>query len=369
MRTPGRRQVRRYFGVLAAAVAFFLALPCALSLAFLWRSGELSSYSETVRRQQETGAMWESAINGGYHRYQLEVYRASKADVLALGSSRMLRFHQEYFDSSFSSAGLGMSDLAEGKVFLGQALAIHKPKVILLGLDFWWFNGDAAQGPGTDEADNAPSAITRSKLVAPYTWLWQGKVAPGEFGGTLLRGAPQDRLGVHAIVWNEGFLADGSSGPLEDGPSDLAPDRFDDGLARARAGADKFQAGTSLGDRLALLKEILATARQNDVQVVLFLGPMPPPVAEAMRASGADYAYVDKLKGALNAMPVEYYDFLTPSPLTSDPADYTDGVHWGQRLSGAMVLEMLNRNPNSALAPYVDRAWLEQDVARLTSAG
>lgn len=93
---------------------------------------------------------------------------------------------------------------------------------------------------------------------------------------------------------------------------------------------------------------------------------MPPQVLDAMRRSDRDYSYINELQTALDAIPTEYYDFLSPQPITEDNLDFQDGMHGSQLLYDKILLAIVETNPKSALAPYIDKAWLQQDIRQLT---
>ena len=129
-----------YFGIiLAFGFIAALALGSVYGL-FLWRAGELSSLSDIVARQGQTGTVYGSAVHDDSFAYKLQLVSTAKPNVIALGSSRVLQFRQAHFTETFINADRAMTTPAEEIKFLDALLPRHKPKVVILGVDFWWFN-------------------------------------------------------------------------------------------------------------------------------------------------------------------------------------------------------------------------------------
>ena len=51
-----------------------------------------------------------------------------------------MQFREESFNENFITTGGAMNHLNEGYLFLEEMTKVHKPEIIILGLDFWWFN-------------------------------------------------------------------------------------------------------------------------------------------------------------------------------------------------------------------------------------
>ena len=100
MNSLATRTYRRFLlGLVGTAVV--MAIPGLLSILFLLRSSELASFEGIALRQQETGEIYGSAVNGSNNLYKLELIRVRRPDVVVLGSSRVQQIREEFFDSSF----------------------------------------------------------------------------------------------------------------------------------------------------------------------------------------------------------------------------------------------------------------------------
>ena len=346
--------MRRYLALLGL-LAVAVAAPCIMSVAFLWRAGELDAYARTAAAQQRTGAVWGSATNGDVHRYKLELVKARPGTkVLVMGSSRVLELREKDFLAPATNVGSSMSSLTDGKEFLANLLPSLQPDVLVLGLDPWWFNADMPEDITAIGADRAPQKVTRDKILAPYSWLAEGKISLADVAGVLIHGHPGGRTGVAALTTGKGFLPDGSRATLQVGTPD--PGRFDEAVKQARGRTGRFRAGHQIADRMVLLEDVLAMAKQHGVRVVLYLALVSPAVAEELRRGGQDFSYIAELQRGLATLSVEYYDFYSPSDLNADPAEFTDGIHMTERLEQRILRTIAVDRHSTILGPLVDVA-------------
>ena len=117
------------FGLLLAGIFYYLS-----------RIFEHNSFESIVKRQLEHNSIYGTALNENVFAYKLELVKQTKPKVIALGSSRVLQFREEFFTHSFISAGNAMNTLKEGRLFLEEVLKFYKPDIVILGLGVWWFN-------------------------------------------------------------------------------------------------------------------------------------------------------------------------------------------------------------------------------------
>ncbi len=351
-------------GFLVTALA--MAVPIAPVLLFLLNAGELTGYADVARTQQDQALIYGPATNGNYFSYKLELAKVRKPDVVVLGSSRMLGFRQEDFTASFVNAGRGMGHLNEGAQFLGELFKFHKPRLIVLGLDPWWFNDSEAQQARYPEHASQAQDLRLDKIKAPVQWLREGKVSIGTFAKVLLKRDRRneltnwDNLGVSAIIDSTGFRPDGS---YQYGSYYYTPGG--NGISQVQlidSGTSPFGYGAHIGRRLDDLMAIIRLVQDAGVQMVIVMPPLAPQMLDAIEAHHAQYAYLGEMRQALTNLPVEYYDLLNGTGLTNDACEYVDGDHAGEVADQRLLLAILEGNPHSVLAPLLDHGRLQSYI-------
>lgn len=362
---PGHR--RYLTTLLATAVA--LGAPLLLSLVLLFVNGETMALDDVVARQQQSGAIYGTAVHGNEREHRLEVIRQTRPAIVGLGSSRM-QFRETGFTAPFASAGTVMGTLRHGRDFLERMLAFHRPEIVMLGLDFWWFLDGAKEGPGLWRPIANASDISADKLLKPYDWLYRGRISAGQLGG-LMTGAldgtaltPEPKIGIRARLEAWGFRGDGAH-YVHAGVPAIGMEEVAHWQAAMVAGAGPYyrHGATVSPARLAELESVLSYSRDQGMTPVVILLPMAGAIVESMAAHGG-YAYVAELRQALSSLGVEAYDFHDPRSLGAGDDEFLDHIHPGDVLYLRMLSAILAARPDSALAPYLDAEALAGAIAR-----
>jgi hypothetical protein len=163
------------------ALAFLLpclvaALLVGFSLAVLYSNNEHVGPIEAARLQHQSGGLYGSALVYRPYPYKLELYRLNQPDVAVVGSSRALPFLPVGFAASEISLGGAVNEIADGERIIPELLAAHKPKLVILTLDYWWFN-QARVGDPAEVSVGTDVAFSLDELMAPYRWLADGDVS------------------------------------------------------------------------------------------------------------------------------------------------------------------------------------------------
>ena len=370
------REHRRFLAWFALFLGLLGLVP-ALNYALVWQAGELLPLGPLVRLQHETRAIYGTGLHDNRREHRIEIVRQRQPEVIALGSSTALDMRQEYFTRPFACACQAMDSIDDGEVFVEAMLRAARPKVVLFALDFWWFTTRRPQIREPLRTDGAVQ-MTRRKLQRPTDWLREGTLSFEDYlrllaGARDLGGATRHpKVGVMAIKRDLGIRADGS----EMSGIRLTPAAFDF-YAKARAEIGEAPAfvlrnpGTRFGpdnalvpERLAALRRVLDRLEAAGAKTVLLLPPVAPPLVRAMAAS-ARHGYLRQLDRQLVALGVEYYNFQDPATLgAADLCEFADYNHSGNTMHMRMLQAVLQRNPASALAPYVDRARIAAGIRR-----
>ena len=298
--------------LLIAFVVLILGLLCGASAILLWRSQELMAPTLAAGRQETHGGLYGPASDVGTYAYKLERYRLTRPEILVIGSHRLSTLPGEAFATTVYNAAGAAGSLDQLTSFIRAAVALHAPKSILIGLDFWWFHPDAPAAP-------PPVADTQSftaHLHDPMLWLLTGQVSPGHWFGGLLPASDEGfSIGALAMLNGQGWDAYGRY----DGP---APD--DDEPAGLR---DVRVAPSPTA--LKQFTDLLAELNDKSIEVTL----MVPPMAASLRASLArdsENRLVPLWRDAIRAMGPRVFDFDDAVVLGSSDCEFVDDVTGGE---------------------------------------
>ncbi|MBL8709258.1 MAG: hypothetical protein JNL25_08700 [Rhodospirillaceae bacterium] len=353
-----RAATARYL-VLYLAPLVIAAIVGAGLYGFLVRAGETVGPVSAAHRQAETGELYGPALVYRPFAFKLERYRQIKPDVLLVGSSRVMAFAGEAFATSMLNSGGGANTLDQAIKFTETALAIHRPKTILLGLDFWWFNPNRDDEVDTTTHDSDEIDLSLSQLLMPVDWIASGQVSIREVVATLTPfGDRRPGIGVLAKFARQGFDRYGryDYGALFDGGLDGEDEMFARTLRRLRdAGpSSKFNVRPSPAPAaLSDLRGFLQRMRASGVEIMLFL----PPVAEPVRAQLSDDPedrLLPQWRAALREFETPILDFEDARLIGSPPCEFIDGFHGGE-VTYLRVLDAIAGAGGSILAESIDR--------------
>lgn len=311
-------------------------LPAAATLVFpawvLFASGE-SEPDEVfldLRRQSRpflVGRAYSDAM--GY--LKLKTVQVEAPPIVALGTSRVMPFRQDFFGTRFFNAGSGeyrqFDDLL---AFLRQIPAGGEPKLIVLGLDQKFFNARWTSRISEPFARQQLKenrmrwwSLLRASWPSVYRDYLMGKFRIAD----LVRPQPDGvrRIGLTAAVRNSGYREDGS----------FTWDfwEFDaEDLKQIARDESYYVYGTSVSDRaIEDVKMFLAECRQRDIYVAGFLPPFSPRVYHALEQHREQYAFMFQLAGRLQPLfdrfGFSFADFTNPARCEIRRDGFFDGQH------------------------------------------
>lgn len=364
-------QYRQCLGRYLLAMALLLS-PVLISLVFLSRMGELTPYTAVVQEQGQRNAVYGPGTSIVYYPYKRAMIQAQKPRILSLGSSRALGLRHELFNTSFTNAAQAISTPEQALHFLQEILAFHKPDVLLLSLDFWWFN-ESAPPDRVEFPTYNPAEVTLHKLIKPYTLIAEGHLDWADLVRVTLWGDRQnmlgsyDNLGMMALKTGNGTKPDGSVFWGQYGLND--PDHYD---ARFKTTLDYIQTGTNhfiwgqdyAEHKLAVLRELVALCRQQGIELYVILPPVANTVYRHMTDRPEQYRYVGKLQSALRQLQVPVADFIDLNRLQSSDCEFIDGYHPGDVTYLRMLLAMADQADTAALSRYLNLDWMRQKLAQ-----
>ncbi len=330
------------------------------------------SCKDIVAIQQQTEAIWGSALNSYTATYKFELFKFKKPELIALGSSQSYQFREEFFNRPFVSCGGVMTTLKWGRAFLREILPYHKPRLVILTLDFWYFNDLAPLPPAEPDFSEPGTGHLIHKLRQPFVWLGEGKITFTDYLNILLwhnnknKITNYNNMGIVAIKKSDGFRKDGSycHAGLASGFSKAFSDKkFATTLEHVAKGTDHFLYGDKLSiQSLEELHQIIAFCREHQIKLVVILPPVSQTLYRQMAAKPREYAYIAELRQHIKSLPVEAYDYFDICEVGSGDGECVDGFHAGDVAIQKMLLTIIRQNPRSVLRPYLDIALMEKSV-------
>jgi hypothetical protein len=353
---PGKEK-RFFIGVAAPLLA--LGLFVAMNAALLWRSGEYMPVGDILTRIEKTGGLYGPAVLANTYWLKQQIYRHRDADVAALGSSRVLQFRKDYFTASFANLG-NMHNLDQVLQMAESVLMERKPKLLLLAVDFWWFNPSYESDEFTTTPPGQGMAI--ADLFDAAGWLFKGKLSPADIWHILAQDTPN--VGITAIARGDGFDAWGSyyNDSLVTGVTEHRDAKFALNLGYIAEGKQRFTRAAA-PDRKKLQKfaRLLRELRRANIETVVFIPPLAPAVIDEMAKHRKWFAYVQPALAEVEKQAREagfsFYSFHDPRTFGSGNCEMLDGVHAGP-VSYARLLRKMAED-NAALAAVTDTERLD----------
>lgn len=341
------------FGLLLVGIFYYLS-----------RIFEHNSFESIVQRQIKHNSIYGTALNENVFAYKLELVKQTKPKVIALGSSRVLQFREEFFTHSFISAGNAMNTLKEGILFLEEVFKFYKPDIVILGLDIWWFNpfipnyekGEYFNITGT----NIGGAKVRDifKLIYDKHFFQPQYLLDNHFITNPYSNL--DSLGLNAIYNGRGFFKDGSYVYGEIFKDEKTKDaNFADTFWRIENSHSQFTYASHIDkERMQDLFNILNLLEKHHIQVVIFIPPLAPSVYQAMRDKQEKYAYIDELFMTLQNNQIYFFNYHNPAVLKDDNCEFLDGFHGGDVFYARILADMAHNN--QILKSYVNMPYLTE---------
>ncbi len=351
-------QKYKKFIVMCGVFSVFLWIAALINFIFIYRAAEYGKIKDLVQEQLKKNAIYGPAAYGNIYRYKLELARQKRPEIIALGSSRIMTIRQECFNRPFLNCGVGMLYLNQAKLFLEDLFHFYTPKIIILGVDFWWFNDNFPQ-PGSFPGDQVDADTNFCyKIQLPVYWCLQNKVSIGKYLDILINGnnknniSHYNNMGISAIMTSDGYRPDGSYvqsayifGFKEDYDS-----QFNYTLKLLNEPDARFVYGRGLSEqRRQEFQEIIKLCQRNRVTLVLYIPPVAHRVYQKMAAMKEKYGFIDELREFIASLPVEAYDFHDAGAAGISDCEFIDGFHVGEVGYQKLLLAISRQNPESAL--------------------
>ena len=346
-------------GFLAAFAA--LAIGLVAADIFLIKVGEID-LTHVVERQLAAPnghILFSSGINQHAHDYKMMLYDRTAPMVLAIGSSRSMEIHSQFFKEPFLTTGGAVSNVAELEVVARHVTASpHPPKLAIVVIDPWWFNDRYAGNRPGYEGSTIPDIVSSDLLMGAARSFHHGNWAARSFSSPY--------LGIYALLEDEGFARDGTyrnDGTIS-GEHQSTDIRFAHTFGRIDGEDGRFEknrhASEDLIRRGCGAIRLLKTKVDH---VVMIAPPFAHPVWQRMQKGG--YQYVNPAYAELHACTADipFFNYVDQSRIagTSD-CEFIDGLHPGDVANARMLKQVADADPQAR--QHVDMAFLDGFLAR-----
>jgi hypothetical protein len=339
-------------------LVFIFALPLLHNFLLLKKMGDFEPDVEIYKKQAASSGFcaYGSGIYNDAKNYKLSAYNIEKPDLIALGSSRALEFRQEFFKPKFYNMGFTVASVPDAERMVAKIMSIHKPKQIIMNVDFWWFNDKAASNYGEDLKLQTTKEIELGHLSKPIKWLKQGTMSLAQYIQLPYQLSDSKcGFGIKGYFQNAGYGADGSyyysniitGSSFKDKIGVQTDYQFTDVKKRINQGIISFEHQSKANEKavshfISLAKMI----RAEGIDLILFFPPLPDAANSLMEKY--DYGYIVDLKNHLKQSGVDFYDYTNPQTVNSTDCEFVDGQHAGDVTYAKMLLDIAKTNKNLA---------------------
>ncbi len=348
-------------------IFIFFLIPIYLNYLFLRNCGEFLSTKQIFESQNKVGEfnIYGSSIFNDISELKLYSYKYKKPKIISFGSSRVLQFREQFFSKSFYNMGYTATSIHEALNATAAMLTAHRPQVVLLGIDFWWFNENFQKSDAYDLcSQRAVNKIDPAHLLLPFKWIKDEKITISDYM-RLFTLSKTHHIGVGGKLRKSGISADGSCyyTDLVTGHSNNFGDvSFKETADSVAKGTGRFTHGTSFSEiHFQKFLDLLEIFQKNNVKVILFFPPLAPEINKLMKQY--DYSYIAELRGKLKKNDVKVYDFTDPNQLLStNDGEFIDGFHGGDVIYARMLNYIVSRE--ASLKNYVSKDYLEKVICK-----
>lgn len=352
----GALWLRRHFGALGCLAAFALVVLLPWSFWWVHASGDVAVERVVEKQARGEFALFGSGVSQDFVDYKLRLYEAVRPDVAVVGSSRVMQFRGRHFRGSFVNVGGTAGNLSVLRSTIDAMLAVHRPKAVIIGLDFWWFATPWHRDPFAPEPPTSGSYVYDIEtLKSPWSWLLSGRIDAGDFLAPLTGKFRSDRFGIMAQRLDDGFGSDGSWYYTADVTGRQHPFdyQFEDTLRQVRYGIKAFAPAAAIGEaHVEAFADIWYRLIARGVKAYVFIAPLSTRVLDVMAAKADAYPHLFRLRDALSARGIDVMDFTDPRRFESSDCEFVDGFHGGEVAYARILRVLADRYP--ALAEHVD---------------
>lgn len=318
---------------------------------------------DSVQRQINNDSIY-NVDNMNMFNYKKELVKNIKPKIISLGSSRVMQFREESFNTKFITAGGAMNHLNEGYLFLQEITKYHKPEIIILGLDFWWFNEKFPQPKKFNHLTTKENILDKISNIL-------SKIKDGSFTFENFKSGFQNQnnltnyenIGLNSQKYSNGFRKDGSYhySLFILGDAKNSDIKFSNTFNRVDNGNSRFQYGNNISkERVEVLNNIIKFTKDNNIELILFIPPLANEVVERMDNLGDKYNFITEFRNLIKNSKIENYDFHDMRDYYKNSCEFVDGFHGGDVTYQRILKKIYDEN--SILSKYLNIESIKKSI-------
>lgn len=289
--------------------------------------------------------------------YKEALVTGRDANVIALGTSRVMQFRKEFFKDQdrFANAGGAATSFTDVKNFIDFLPNDGKKRFVILGFEKEFFlktPQETGVRKGDSAENNTPKRIAYL-LLASTRRIYIDTLSKYSITSLWNLSKNNNDVGIMATVEDDGFRSDGSRLYKNIKKTDL--ESWAKNEIHIRAGEyrdDKYTAPTddlSIQNNLEMLSTILETCKKKNITLIGFNEPYPTEAYNAIQESS------DTSRKIMNEIPKEvskmfsqysfpFYDLSKIDTFGGSDREFIDNIHGSDLMNARIVLFMGTHN-------------------------
>jgi hypothetical protein len=348
-----------YYYLLFTCLLVVIPADCIL---FLYRLGEYESIDSVIEKQKNEKVIYGTSIHSNTDMYKMALLTDYKPNIISLGSSRVMQFRQHMFLDSFVNLGGLVNSINQG-LYWASDIAAGKPKIILFGVDVWWFNeyfhNPLSKYKGKKYQNYYPKS---GDVVSVLRWLITGKISFQEMLN--MTSTASADIGLSGY-FKDGFGPDGSYyyTRLITGQKEPHDKKFGDTFQRIENGNNRFKYSSKAHkqhiDNFILLIRAL---EESGSDIIIFFPPFANAVNARLNEKDGKYDYIRDVKYKLIEKGIKYYDYTNAVLIGSSDCEFIDGFHGGEVTYMRILADISKTEPS--LADLVDSKVIHSSITK-----
>ncbi|TWR24637.1 hypothetical protein FPZ42_16210 [Mucilaginibacter achroorhodeus] len=330
--------------------------------------GQLKSKRETY--------YFRSFFNNSPSLYKLKMAQKKNADILIIGQSTVLQFRDVMFhpfESSFYNMGFSINNMNDLESLLHYIKTgkLHKPKLIILGLDVSLIKKTLYINPDNEILNPHCDEVSYPKYHAMASQLF----IKAQLSKKTVDGLPNRHLGFGYLgERGTGFRRDGSMHYAGDIEKFIKDPVFRDPGNYKKLLDDKDYIFTEPYEiDQALLKRLLIDLKllkQNGTEVTVFIPPISDDFYSYFATNKKFNAFFNDYLGIQSSLAddgIDVINFTTPKGIGLSDIYMLDGIHPGEVFTGRLLYEHIAKSKQKGLLSKVDTGYLKKLILSKTT--
>lgn len=351
-----------------------------ISYIFLKKNNEHLDINGIIKKQIfNSSTLYSSSINIDYQNYIKKKNLLIKPEIIILGSSRMQYFPGFLFKKKLLIAQQPFYSFDMFYDSINDLIKTHKPKLIIVGIDWWLFNknfnersskilfNNLFQIPKHEEKIYNKFFLDFSfnELVKPYLWVIEKKISFDDFFLTVNNKNYFQNVGVTANIQDSGYDLNGYYVDNFRVSGKKSYDiEFYDTIKEFKNNQKNFIAFSFDENSLEIFKKINDIGNNNNIKIIFYMPPVSPKIFNILKEDGylKNFDFISEKLTKYN----NFYDFTYKSYYKD--CQFIDGYHAGEVLN-FINLKMIFNNQNELsgfLSNTINDDIINQNINRAT---